>query len=191
MTERTTTDIILDLEQKMENVSAEVKNMSFSIKLLLDRTNMILQSQSTILQKPPIQNSKQEEITFSAVQPKKKQTKEIALDKRKQDVSSKKPNYKEVNVSQKVVYPDGTPVILAGVRIFDANKNDITKSLTGKGLVRTVTSGKWNIAIPPGDYIVQIQKEANASKPAFEQTIRFNVSGVDGSLILEASKIDK
>jgi hypothetical protein len=62
MTERTTTDIILDLEQKMENVSAEVKNMSFSIKLLLDRTNMILQNQNVILQKSPIQNSKQEEI---------------------------------------------------------------------------------------------------------------------------------
>jgi hypothetical protein len=75
MTERTTTDIILDLEQKMENVSAEVKNMSFSIKLLLDRTNMILQNQNVILQKSPIQNSKQEEITFPAVQPKKKQTK--------------------------------------------------------------------------------------------------------------------
>lgn len=189
MTERTTTDIILDLEQKVENLHAEVKNMSFSIKLLLDRTNMILQNQNNItINLPPQEAKKQEEIIFPTVQPKKKQPKEVIFDKRKSEVSSKKPNYKEVNVSQKVVYPDGTPVILAGVRIFDSNKNDITKSLTGKDLVRTVPSGKWNVAMAPGDYIVQIQKEANASKPAFDQTVEFNVSGVEGSLILESLK---
>jgi hypothetical protein len=187
MTERTTTDIILDLKQEVENLSSEVKNMSFSIKLLLDRTNTILQNQKSSVQ----ETKPQEEIVFPAVPQKKKQIKEIVLDKRKEELPNKKSNYKEVNVSQKVVYPDGTPVILAGVRIFDANKNDITKSLTGKDLIRTVTSGKWNIAIPPGDYFVQIQKEANASKPAFEQTVQFNVSGIDGSLILEVPKNDK
>ena len=187
MTERTTTDIILDLEQKVENLSAEVKNMSFSIKLLLDRTNTILQNQNNITTNlPPQEAKKPEEVVFPAVQPKKKQTKEVVVDKRKSEVSSKKPNYKEVNVSQKVVYPDGTPVILAGVKFFDSNKNDITKSISTKDLVRTAPSGKWNVAFPPGDYTVQIQKEANASKPAFEQTLEFNVSGIDGSLILES-----
>ena len=187
MTDRTTTDIILDLEQKVENLSAEVKNMSFSIKLLLDRTNMILQNQNNIpVNLPPQETKKPEEVIFPAVQSKKKQTKEVVVDKRKSEVSSKKPNYKEVNVSQKVVYPDGTPVILAEVKIFDSLGVDITKSLTGKDFIRTVTSGKWNVAMTPGDYTVQIQKEANASKPAFAKTIEFNVSGIDGSLILES-----
>jgi len=187
MTERTTTDIILDLEQKVENLSAEVKNMAFSIKLLLDRTNMILQNQNYVLLKSSTQETKKpEEIDFPAVQPKKKQIKEIVIDKRKEDSPNKKQNYKEVNVSQKVVYPDGTPVILAEVKIFDSLGVDITKSLTGKDFIRTVTSGKWNVAMTPGDYTVQIQKEANASKPAFAKTIEFNVSGIDGSLILES-----
>lgn len=187
MTERTTTDIILDLEQKVENLSAEVKNMAFSIKLLLDRTNMILQNQNNIPVNIPHQEAKKlEEIVFPAVQSKKKQTKDVVVDKRKIDTLGKKPNYKEVNVSQKVVYPDGTPVILAEVRIFDVQGVDITKSLTGKDLVRTVTSGKWNVAMTPGDYTVQIQKEANASKPAFAKTIEFNVSGTEGSLILDS-----
>ena len=76
MTERTTTDIILDLEQKVENLSAEVKNMAFSIKLILDRTNMILQNQNNIpVNIPPQEAKKPEEVVFPAVQPKKKQTK--------------------------------------------------------------------------------------------------------------------
>ena len=188
MTERTVSDIILDLEHKVENLSGEVKNMNFTLKLILDRTNAILQNQTTqkvqeiksekaLLKQP-------EEITFTDVLPKKKTGTKDPSDKRKID-SNKKPNYKEVNVSQKVVYPDGSPVMLAGVRIFNADKSDITKSLTGKDLVRTVPSGKWNIAIPPGEYTVQIQKEANNSKPAVNITQDFIVTGVEGSLILE------
>lgn len=177
---RKISDVVLDIEKKVQDLGAEVKLISSNLKIILQRSNLILEKVSSSVQERSI---KKEAISASPVQEQKKKIKEKSLENIEQSKT-----YKEITVSQKVLYPDGSPVILALVKILDLDKNDVTKSIIGDKPLRTFPNGKWSAIMKPGNYFIKIMKEPTNSKPMVDRFFEIEILNNKGSLELKESK---
>lgn len=176
---RKISDVVLDIEKKVQDLGAEVKLINSNLKIILQRSNLILEKVSSSVQ----EQSMKKEVISAPTQEQKKKVKEKSLENIEQSKT-----YKEITVSQKVLYPDGSPVILALVKILDLDKNDITKSIVGDKPLRTFPNGKWSTIMKPGNYFIKIMKEPTNSKPMVDRLFEIEILNNKGSLELEESK---
>lgn len=90
----------------------------------------------------------------------------------------------KVAVTQRITEKNGKSVFLAEVEVFDEDGNQIFKT-------RTNGVGKWQAALPVGNYRVRIGKRESVTKQKVEKTQNITVDGRTSQLILEQIIIDK
>lgn len=90
----------------------------------------------------------------------------------------------KVAVTQRITEKNGKSVFLAEVEVFDEGGNQVFKT-------RTNGVGKWQAALPIGNYRVRIGKRESVTKQKVEKTQNITVDGRVSQLILEQVIIDK
>lgn len=184
--ERKATDILLELEEKVNKLLSYVINMDNNYKILISRLDQLKTSQISVavpvvessLKKNDIKNVKQEikkpeePITFINVE----------------DSEPKPLSLNKVKVSQIVKYPKdkGTKqnnVILASVKVYDKNGAE------GGNVVaenRTDQNGRWKIELSPGNYFVHIVKPASSQKPKIDHYFPISIDDQKASVELDS-----
>ena len=153
MEERKASDILLELEAKIDKLAGESVLTNFNLKLLLGRIDSLVNIKTQSIIEAP----KPEETVFFEVPKESIQSKKIS-----------KSSEKDVVVKQTVRYPDGKPVILANVRILDLNNKELKSR-------KTLTSGSWDLLLKPGEYQLHIVKEAVLGKPQIDRLTKLIV----------------
>lgn len=131
------TDVILDIDKKLNDLINYTKNLDHNIKIILARLNE--SSQNQVISPQP----------------------EVKTTEEKKPAEPNVPKIKSVNVSQQVIYKDGRHIFLADVEIRDEAGKKLIKQ------TRTNVKGKWIAALAPGNYIIKVSKkvEADPSRP--------------------------
>jgi hypothetical protein len=178
---RKASDILLELESKVNVVFQHLQNIDSNIKLILNRLSSNISKKIDI--SPEIQQisevkhnistentnslkntEKEEEFTFVQV------NNDIPISTRK------------VAVQQRIMYADGKNICLASVELKDVNGNVVKK-------MRTNAMGKWISALDPGKYFVHIRKAANKSNQDVEMNFEIQIQESDRPIELPSAKI--
>ncbi|KKN67644.1 hypothetical protein LCGC14_0459030 [marine sediment metagenome] len=141
--ERTASEIILSLEQRVETMEGLVRSIDHNIKLVLSRQNAQLHAVSPPAPPEPAPPPSSPTPTVEAV--------EFV------QVQPSTPVKKRV-VQEKLVYGDLKGIILAQVEIFDMSGKLVDKK-------RTNNAGKWASSLFPGKYMIRVAKQKTAAKP--------------------------
>lgn len=75
---------------------------------------------------------------------------------------------KKVAVSQRILFPDGKPMFLAGVEVSDGEGNTIART-------RTNTQGRWLAPLEAGEYTVHIVKRISPDSKRPPVELKFQV----------------
>ncbi len=178
--ERKATDILIALEQKIDNLTKLMYNIDLSNKIILDKFSKLNStsqfelnnndkqelhnkpsvSQQNIINAVAVSESiptKVESNKIDIVQAVQEEPKKIIV-KSSQD---KKPETaktdKKVPVIQRVTDNNGKDLFMADVSILDEN-NDLVEK------IKTNATGKWQVQLRPGKYIIDIVKTDNVTK---------------------------
>ena len=187
--ERKASDILLDLEKKIDTILAYIKNIDFNYKLLLSKLNQ-KDSASTEIEK---NSSPESEIEFKNVD----EEEQIEVD-RNPDHSKKrgvktvsatalfaaKLQGKKIPVQQQILNSKGDKLFFANVEVMDMSNNILLKT-------RTNQAGKWLVNLTPGDYLIKITKSGTASKPKIDLCYQISVLESSSSLELEPKIIEE
>lgn len=191
MTDRKATDILLEIDRKIDLLLKYQTTNDLNQKLILDRLNRLLKvnvEHFTTVQtempanKPlmakPAQMASEDINEYGEVQ------KEVELQPKigRRDQRIPTQDGKKIAVQQKIVYPDGKNVIIATVEIY--NMSNVLVKRT-----RTNSAGKWNATLDPGKYLIHITKSATTEKPLVEQRYEVEIPISHGPLELEPPKI--
>ena len=199
MVERKASDILLDLERKLDQLLGFVKTIDLNQKIILNHINkqgLSVPPPSTMEENT---SSKPNPMTFPQVQSKSK----LALALEQADKEEEEENQltvesnpqipkrnarfnaeasaKKIPVQQRILYTDGTNVCLAQFRITDSGNNVVKEG-------RTNQAGKWLAALLPGEYTVNITKSSNSLKPKVELAYQVSISNSETSVELEPKK---
>lgn len=190
--ERKATDILLELEEKINKILQYVVVIDSSYKLILSRLDKINSLTSVANPKPQIIPSN--EILTSSVQITETSKVEELLPSTTEQFSEFKEEPKslkvdKVRVSQVIRYPKeknmkNSNVILALVKVYDSAGQHGGKIL---GETRTDQNGRWKLDLSPGQYFVHIVKPASAQKPQIDHY--FDISVGDSKKTLELEPI--
>lgn len=181
--ERKATDILLDLESKMDKLLLHVANMDNNYKIIISRLDQIRNNN--------ISSSVSSNISEQALpQVSKSFNKEILEEPVNFiNVIDSSPHIKhdKVRVSQVVKYPKSknikqNNVVLAAVKIYDS-KGKEGGTIVGEN--RTDQNGRWKIDLSPGDYFVHIVKPASTQKPQIDCYFAINITDEKSSLELD------
>ena len=145
MIERKATDILLDIERKVDEMVLVQKNQEFVLKTILARIN------NSVSVAPPALEQKQ----IPGIKPGiKLNMPPVETEK----FSGLKEN--NISVEQLVQYPDGKPIAVAKIEIFKKNGNDteLVKS------TRTNPVGKWMANLSAGEYTISLMKQATGQR---------------------------
>jgi len=185
---RKATEVLLDIESKIDQLVNMYKTLSFNISILSNKLNkignVIVSSENTNV--PVIESVEKEQVEIKKENALPLSPKPI-LDKRndrfgKQNTVKQNKNSEivlpkeglknnsdssKIVVVQRIVDKNGKSVFLADVDISNVEDN----SLTFKA--RTNGAGKWQAQLPPGTYKVLIRKREALSQTSieFEQTV--------------------
>ena len=141
--DRKATDILLDLEAKIDKALAYLATIDMNHKLLLNKLNSLSTKEPQDL---PVQSPPKPEYVFSDVDDPMEDESippELEVDKnptgKRRAARGQNLDVKMVPVQQKITYPDGSNVCVAKVEIHDS---------TGKLVkqMRTNQVGKWMIS---------------------------------------------
>lgn len=173
---RTTTDIIILLEKKIDQLNGFIQNFDNNIKIVMNKLSMLenlIKSQTNIsktdnvIKKPMLSVEPVEQVSLNI-----KSTQEIKkIEKTNNSISG------SVNVTQVVLYPDNKRVLYAVVEFFNSNEELVDKT-------KTNTSGRWAKKLVPGKYKVKISK----SNPAFKLEYDILVENSDQTLELPVAQ---
>ncbi len=192
---RKISDIIIDLEAKVETLSKQVQNIDNNIKLILNRLsqNNTVKTPSLPPNSNEIQGAKSinlqdiknnlENIKLENAQQIKKVEEEKDFDfPQVDDSSGSKPSGRKVAVQQRITYSDGKNICLANVEI---------KSSTGELIkkLRTNAMGKWIAVLEPGNYIISVLKSANKTNPDVELSYPVIIPESDRPIELPIPKV--
>lgn len=145
------------LEQGQSQVLAFLQNLDFQYKVILSRLKPV-----PVVVAPP------EELPtlVPVVEPMKKAP-----------VQEEPPSFTEVgqkfsktDVSQKVFYPNGKPVPLVRVEILTENKERFYET-------RNDSTGRWTAKLPPGKYLISLEKKAINDKPKVSTLFPLEIDG--------------
>jgi hypothetical protein len=203
---RKATDILLDIEQKLDKLLAVSSNQDLLLKNLNNRIKS-LESNPAVKHadkspeptsvkqvsmpglKPGVQlNTESPKIPIEGLsegmpEPDPDEVEQDHKPKGKRRVSRYVAGEKNraVPVQQRVVYGDGKNVCLAKVEIFQGDKN--IKSL------KTNVSGKWTYALDPGTYKVSIYKRNTTNKPTVDMSYEVDIPESSESIQLDTIQI--
>lgn len=178
--ERKATDILLELEEKMNKLLSYVANMDNNYKIIISRIeNLKNNSVSVALSS----NHVKEELTSNTVKNINENINFINVD----EPDSKTNKNNKIRVSQVVKYPKDkgvkqNNVVLASVKIYDSKGRE-GNVVVGEN--RTDQNGRWKIDLIPGNYFVHIVKPASTQKPQIDHYFPISVGGDKSSLDLD------
>lgn len=210
--EKKATDVILEMNSKLDDVLAYVKNMDFKYNLILEKLNNTVKSvpiaqvvHST--KTPPILSAPSMEAfdfpnyeTKSPPTPKTKLAialEEASFDQEETDEVEQEKNpegkkrnlrfypnaqEKRIPVQQRICYSDGKNVSMANVEISDSNGVLIKET-------KTSNQGKWTATLPAGNYMVMVSKMPTNIKPKVELKFPIAVSDSDSIVELDLKKV--
>ena len=194
---RKATDVLIELERKVDNLTKYVQSIDVNIKLVMNRLNGVgdskppAKTQPIVKRQEPIVQPGPTSCSTAPQTPGKAETGptvesfiQVADNGKKQVV---KPNAvetfgKKSLVHQKVVYADSKNVILAKVEIFDDNGGLM-------GTSQTNMTGKWNVSLKPGKYLVHICKPGTSNRPQVDQKFSMDVIASDTPIELDTLRI--
>ncbi len=183
--ERKATDVLLDLEKKVDLILGYLKTIDLNNKLILNKLNKKAKSaaitvESTSVALPKVEafldpqvlvnlekRSKEESLTFPTVS--------------ESNLTEKPIITKKVSVNQKVLYPDDKGVILANVEIYNLNQELVKKT-------RTNNVGKWATTLDPGKYKIHVYKTGTPEKPAVESQFEIDIPYTESVINLNTIK---
>lgn len=185
---RKATDILLDLEVKVDQMMNLYRTLSFDVKVLSNKLNLIVQSKlpNNIEESLP-QNKgkdfveiKQEDTLPMEISPTgMRRTSRQTESKPQPNIIVPKVQQKQSNSSgslitvvQRIVDKNGKSIFMANVEMINVKNTDVQCK------ARTNASGKWEAQVPVGEYKVSIKKREAVTQTAIdvEQTVY-----VDGS----------
>jgi hypothetical protein len=146
--ERKATDVLLDLETKIDAMQRAINSLSFDMKLVLEAIkakNVRLKSESGSDSKPASAAA----VTAPTV-----------------TAPTVGPN---IVVTHAMVYADNKPIRLGKVEIFNLDNELITSVMTNH-------TGKWTVTLKPGTYNIKLTKGATADKVALTHKYQINIS---------------
>lgn len=206
MTERKATDVLIDVETKVNELLAYVKNIDLKMAILLDKLNSFtaetpkkqVHVETPDVEFPPYQPSAPSPFTST---PDMKRKLQMALEQAQESEladeitaevkqSGKRRNLRfhgesqsrQIPVQQRIVYSDGKNVYMANVEIFDSNNKLVNKTTTDQ-------VGKWKIPLPPGKYTISVSKAGTPLKPKVELRYEETVPEQDSTVELETRKM--
>lgn len=178
--ERKATEILLELEEKLDKVLSYIVNMDNNYKIILSRLDHLKSNSISVAAASPVlENSpKINKIQEAA------EGLETFVDVSEAHSIS---NGVKVKVSQVVKYPKSkglkqNNVVLASVKIYDSNGKD-GGNIVGEN--RTDQNGRWKIDLLPGQYFVHILKPASTQKPLIDHYFPITIGNDKMSLDLE------
>lgn len=183
---RTATEVLLNIEDKINSIYNFMQNLDNTTKLILNRLNNLERnnlnnqpkvitsfgvsapSVSAPLDDPSLKKEKNSNKKAKINTPKKlEETQPQNLDESK----------KIVSVSQKILHSNGSEATFADVELFDSDGNSITTT-------KTNTSGRWIKTLNPGNYKAKIYKKGNG-KDYQDLNLNFSFSVKDSDTPIE------
>ena len=169
MAEKKATDLLLEMDNKIDSILNYIKNIDLNIKLVSNKLAAPfnaeiagIKSKSQAI-KPSI--IEEPEVIFTEV-----------------DTNFEKEQTRKVTVHQKILYPNDKPAVLANVKIFT---NPAKKEIKA---TKTNHSGKWNAVLDPGSYFVHITKAEVADKPKIDHYFEIDIPASKMPIELESKK---
>lgn len=183
---RTATDILLDLENKIDNLLSIVKNQDMLLKILAKKINANNFSSSETFKeeikeveiKKPLMPGLKPGVVLNIANENLFQQK-IELEEVKPNVVTNNRNI--VPVSQ-MITKNGEPIIMADVEIFSINENNDSFLLKK---IKTTQSGKWTTSLSPGNYHIVISKKGVGKKVSIHCERDFTINDTSTFLTLE------
>jgi len=208
--ERKATDILLDLESKVDSLTNLMRSYDLNLKILSNKINLLLNpeqpkeiksqnkpSVNAIVISPednrvpvetsPIGERRTSRPTIpSAPKIIKQEVKDPEISFSIDDDSTKIPVKKEITaipIKQTLLDKNSKPMFMASVEIFDQHANKIGKTRTG-------ANGVWSFALSPGSYkIVTAHKSVDGSNTVDSQNV--NITGNLNPVVLPTKTIGK
>jgi hypothetical protein len=171
---RMASDVLIEIESKLDNILGYIRNIDFNNKLIIQRISKLEGG------KVPVEvGSKVQKRTAStpSVQPSVSPVGGIVSDNSDSENDQKNSAQKYL-VQQKITYSDDKNVILVNIHIFDSDNNLIQKT-------RTSSSGKWSVGLGEGKYKVVLNKPGSTKRPALSKEFFINVSSDAHPLVLD------
>lgn len=183
---RTATDVLLDIETKLNVLEKRSANIEYLLKSLLSKTNAAPQTVNVpyIPSEQVVKKvGKFEELANSygiAVEAgsdlEEATTRTVAT----RGQRGPKPNNVAKSTVSQVVLNNNAPLFLANVDILDKNNQLVSQT-------RVDTKGRWRLALEPGDYQVHITKRypPDSGKTQIDTMYQINIPPTDIPLELD------
>lgn len=210
--EKKVTEVIQEIKIEVTEILAHVRNIDLKYTLVLDRLNKLVSAapKSSVPVTPATIKLIPEspEIIFPEYQPNKtsdlKSKLQSALEQAQQDQEAedqitvaaqqdgKRRNLRQhsenqirqIPVHQRIIYPDGKPVYMANVEIFEATTQNVVKQ------TKTNQVGKWLASLSPGEYQIKIFKGGNSLKGKVELNYRVTIPNQDSTVDLGTKTVE-
>lgn len=210
--EKKVTEVIQEIKIEVTEILAHVRNIDLKYTLVLDRLNKLVSAapKSSVPVTPTAIKLIPEspEIIFPEYQPNKtsdlKSKLQSALEQAQQDQEvedqitvatqqdGKRRNLRQhsenqirqIPVHQRIIYPDGKPVYMANVEIFEATTQNVVKQ------TKTNQVGKWLASLSPGEYQIKIFKGGNSLKGKVELNYRVTIPNQDSTVDLGTKTVE-
>jgi len=200
MEERKASEILFDLEQRFANLENSHKLIEFQLKIIIDNFNKFFKSieakpvdniivpkiepekKDIILEPPkaetliekknrlmktqrtnPLPDLKQPERTEYNFNVRRAGNSNISENKDINNTTSENDGGKRIPVTQKLILFDGDPMVSAKVTIKN-DKDEVIKT------AETSASGRWQVALSPGKYSINVSGKHGGSTIGFNQS---------------------
>lgn len=211
--EKKVTEVIQEIKIEVTEILAHVRNIDLKYTLVLDRLNKLVSPAAPKSSVPVTPATiklipESPEIIFPEYQPNKtsdlKSKLQSALEQAQQDQEAedqitvaaqqdgKRRNLRQhsenqirqIPVHQRIIYPDGKPVYMANVEIFEATTQNVVKQ------TKTNQVGKWLASLSPGEYQIKIFKGGNSLKGKVELNYRVTIPNQDSTVDLGTKTVE-
>jgi hypothetical protein len=171
---RKASEILLDMESKLDEILGHLRNNDSLLKNLANRISKlekppsIIPPQKTVAQMPGIKAGVN--LGNSQFVPSVQEEEYEFLEAKDDEMpKGKRRDLRYVDtggntvVQQKIHFANGQPLPSAKVEIFTISPG--SNSLVLMDNKKTNTAGKWSGALPPGNYIIKVFKKGSAGIP--------------------------
>lgn len=187
--QRSATDILLDLENKMDIMMGMLKSHDVLLKIL---SNKLSDNSKQLVQ--PIIEKKEEPVVSIKKMPGIKDGVTLNINKSPSDFGFEPKIQKEEIIPNKIknqtgqitvsqaIKKDNQPLIMADVEIYTVDP-EFGKVIHKK--IKTTTSGKWTASLSPGDYYLKVLKKAASKRDHTQFEGPFSIEPSEDSILLK------
>jgi hypothetical protein len=189
MVEKKSSEILLDLDNRIINIEKQLKLQEFQLRIIIDNFNKMFKTLPAVEPKvepkaepkvEPKAEIKAEKIKTKEIIPIIKgvisQNRKVAFEE-EQGLTTESSGQRKIPVTQVLKFSNGDPVGYASVLITDV-KGDVVKK------VNTNTVGRWQVILLPGKYVVAVHGDSSTNPEVIEFTQAFEVSNNSQTIIL-------